>query len=106
MSEYNPDKWAILKVNLGGKSPEQYRVIGSWYGGYLGSDSWRMNSGITKVVDEDDGFFSIHGVSGSIYNVHKNNEGMSSFTAGVIRTWQSQDSDVSIEPIPFREMKL
>ena len=42
MSDYTPDRWVIVEIN----SPEHgkiRKVLGSWYGGYLGSDSWRMN---------------------------------------------------------------
>jgi hypothetical protein len=56
MSYHNPDKWVIIKIT--GKDPH-YRVFCSWYGGYGGSDSWRMNSGITKLIEEDDYYLFI-----------------------------------------------
>ena len=46
-----PDKWLVLKIG------DLYKVYGTWYGGYLGSDSWKINSGIVKV-EEDEYFFN------------------------------------------------
>lgn len=63
MNEY-PDSWVILKINHDGNI--LYKVLASFYGGYGGSDSWRLNSGITKVVDDEDKWL-FYGVSGSCY---------------------------------------
>ena len=67
MSNYHPDNWVIIKLK--GEDPH-YRVLAGWSGGYLTSDSWRMNSGITKVIEEDDHWLFI-GSSGSTYACHK-----------------------------------
>ena len=51
-SEYTPDKWVVVEVHT--KDGEiLYKVLGSWYGGYAGSDEWRFSSGITSVVHHD-----------------------------------------------------
>jgi hypothetical protein len=39
-----PENWVILKITNNGEIV--YKVFGSWVGGYLGSDNWRINSGI------------------------------------------------------------
>jgi hypothetical protein len=39
-----PENWVILKITNNGEIV--YKVFGSWAGGYLGSDNWRINSGI------------------------------------------------------------
>jgi len=49
---YNPDNWVVIKMN--GDDPH-YRVLAGWSGGYLDGDSWRMNSGITRVEDAGGG---------------------------------------------------
>ena len=46
---YTPDGWMIVKIT--GTNPH-YRVFGSWRGGYLSGDSWRMNSGIISVKED------------------------------------------------------
>ena len=49
-----PDKWVIIKL------PDCYKVFGTWIGGYLDGDAWRVNSGITEV-QEDEKYFYFHG---------------------------------------------
>ncbi len=64
---YVPDNWVIIKIK--GDDPH-YRVLAGWSGGYLGGDSWKLNSGITEV-EKDDDWFLFHGSSGSVYRCHK-----------------------------------
>ena len=86
MSTYNPDLWVIVELKFN-DSNEQYRkVFASWYGGYLGSDSWKLSSGITEIV-ETDTHYEIHNESGSIYNCRKGSEGMSGYASGVLSSF-------------------
>lgn len=64
---YTPDFWCILKIT--GDDPH-YRVFGSWAGGYTYGGSWRMNSGIVRI-EEDEEYFRFYGASGSCYLCHK-----------------------------------
>lgn len=79
MNTYTPDSWMIIKIT--GTDPH-YRVFGSWFGGYLGSNSWRMNSGITGVREEDE-YYVFEGYSGSEYCCHKDAYGSHSYGYGV-----------------------
>lgn len=81
MSEYKPDRWIVLKITNGEKVI--YKVMGGWYGGYLGSDSWRINSGITKVELDGD-TYKFYGHSGSVYLCHKNNYGTTMLMSSVL----------------------
>lgn len=81
MNEYKPDRWIILKITNGEKVI--YKVMGGWYGGYLGADSWRINSGISKVELDGD-TYNFHGHSGSIYLCHKNSYGTTIFMNSVL----------------------
>ena len=86
MSEYTPDKWVIVKIQT--KDGEViHKVLGSWFGGYLDSDHWRMNSGITEIKREGDDLEFI-GYSGSTYHCNINNIGMSSHTCSVAESYQ------------------
>lgn len=67
-NNYTPDNWVIIKLD-DGKDPH-YRVLAGWSGGYTTGDSWRLNSGITKV-EEDDGAYYFSGSSGSTYRCGK-----------------------------------
>jgi len=98
---HKPDLWCILKID--GKDPH-YRVFGSWYGGYLGSDSWRMNSGIVRV-EEEDGCYLFYGQSGSCYVCSKSAYGASSFGYGVIEKYISKsDKITALDDVDWMEM--
>ena len=94
MSDYFPDKWKIVKIT--GKSPH-YRVFGSWYGGFAGSDSWRMNSGIASVTEVGNTYI-FKGDSGSEYYCGKNNYGASSYGESIISRYV-KDSDGTFEAL-------
>jgi hypothetical protein len=64
---YTTDNWVILKIK--GDDPH-YRVLAGWSGGYTTGDSWRMNSGITKV-EETENSYLFYGSSGSCYKCRK-----------------------------------
>lgn len=85
MSEYRPDRWIVLKLKSNNKCV--YKVMGGWYGGYLGSDSWRINSGITRVELDGDNYV-FHGYSGSTYVCNK-----ASYGATVLMSSVLPDSD-------------
>lgn len=76
MSEYNPDKWVMVKFT----TPKYtvYKILASWGGSYLHGQSWKLNSGCTKVEADGD-YLLFHGSSGSVYRCHKNGYGMTSY---------------------------
>ncbi len=64
---YTCDNWVVIKIDGG---DPHYRVLVGTSGGYLDGDSWRMNSGIVSVR-EDEHYFYFAGASGSEYQCHK-----------------------------------
>ena len=82
--DYSPDSWVVLKVKAGKGTFPFYKVLAGWGGGYLDGDSWRMNSGITKV-EEDKEFYYFSGSSGSRYRCYKEAYGLRMSTAGVYK---------------------
>ena len=77
-----PDKWVVLKLDS--ELETIYKVFGSWAGGYMDGDRWKMNSGI-KCVEEDDNHYYFVGYSGSCYKCHKKGYGiMTSFSGSVL----------------------
>lgn len=79
MIMYRPDRWVVLKL------PAGYKVLAGWSGGYLDGDSWRLNSGITKVNQDGDLYF-FSGYSGSIYQCYKDSYGFNSASLGMYNT--------------------
>lgn len=81
MSEYTPDKWAIIKISK--PYGTFYKVLGSWYGGYLSQDSWRLNSGITGV-HKNGKMYEISGNSGSLYKCREGVYGTTVFSLSAL----------------------
>jgi ribosomal protein L21E len=79
MRERTPDNWIILKL------PENkgYKVLAGWSGGYLDGDSWQLNSGVERWVDDGD-YYEFHGYSGSVYRCHKDCEGVRMNITGML----------------------
>ena len=88
MSDYTPDKWAIVHITSPDHEPID-KVVGSWYGNFTGGDSWRINSGIEKIVDTEN-VYEVHGYSGSVYYCKKGCEGMSAYTEMVMNNMATQ----------------
>lgn len=80
MGEYTPDSWVLLKIST--PTDFVYKVLGSWRGGYLSGDSWRLNSGI-RTVRKNGLFFEIFGYTGSLYRCRTDTYGYSSLAYSV-----------------------
>lgn len=109
MSEYNPDKWLVVKIT-GNDLPPIYKVFACWYGGWAGSDSWKLNSGITKIT-EDGSCYLFDGSSGSTYVCHKQTYGANMYGRGVLENMidKAKERGITIEILPedtnFMEIK-
>lgn len=64
MASYNPDAYEIVR-HTDKAGNWIYRVVGGW-----GRDSWRVNSGISKVVySRAEDKYKVYGGSGSVYTL-------------------------------------
>ena len=100
MSVYNPDKWVVVNIYNETSSPI-YKVFACWYGGYAGSDSWKLNSGITSVSRE--GYvYSFEGASGSTYECHTDSYGTNFYGQGVLENMitNAGKNGITIEILP------
>lgn len=79
---YTPDGWTFLKIQVEGCDP-RIKVFASWSGGYLNGDSWRINSGCTKI-DEKENEYVVSGYSGSQYILNKMANQITSYNKGVL----------------------
>ena len=87
MSEYTPDCWVVIELNDEGVKTQ--KILSSWYGGYSGSDSWRLSSGITEVEELEDSYI-IKNESGSVYTCYRHRYGVSSYTARILEDFKKQ----------------
>ena len=108
MSDYAPDRWLVVKIT-GEDYPPVHKVFACWYGGYLGSDSWKLNSGITKVTETNDYFF-FDGSSGSTYACRKGSYGAngygSSVLSGLIQKLENNGGKMEILPEETKWMEI
>ena len=81
VNEYTQDRWAVIEIAMEGTAVQ--RILSAWYGGWAGSDSWRLSSGITEVEELEDSYI-IKNHSGSVYICFKNRYGMSIYTSGIL----------------------
>lgn len=91
-NEYYPDNWVVLKIDTK-DSPVLYKILAGWSGGYLQGDSWRMNSGITKVEDAGE-YWKFYGHSGSCYACHKDQYRLRMNSAGIYNKLKKQFGDM------------
>lgn len=76
-----PDRWVIVKLT-GPDSSSIEKLFFGGYGGYGGSDWWKINSGIIKL-DEFPEYYDVYGASGSLYRCYKQRYGMSGYMSAV-----------------------
>lgn len=83
---YTPDKWVILKIKHNEETV--YKVLAGWSGSYLEGQSWKLNSGITKVKTDETHYY-FEGYSGSVYKCSKRGYGMNMIMTGVFSQFKN-----------------
>jgi hypothetical protein len=98
MSEYTPDRWCVIRI----PDPKEtiYKVFASWSGSYAGSDSWKLNSGITQATLVN-GAWEFEGSSGSVYKCRVGSYGANAYGRAVLddmirRTHEGVGIDIEI----------
>jgi hypothetical protein len=90
-----PERWVIIKIP--NETEIIYKVFATWAGGYLGSDRWKLNSGIVRV-EEDEEYFYFFGYSGSCYKCRKGAYGfMTSYGSGILDGIIKQASETGVD---------
>jgi hypothetical protein len=98
---YTPDGWIVVEFRTNDGEVNR-KVMASWYGGYLGSDSWKLSSGITETIEHEDHYEFINH-SGSVYKCGKNSFGLSGYASGVLESFKKKiEGHGSIEIIDIR----
>jgi hypothetical protein len=76
------------------------RCLRRGHGGYTGSDSWKLNSGITRATLVGDRW-EFDGASGSVYSCHKDAYGTNGYGGSVLSNMigQAQEQGIQIDVI-------
>lgn len=102
MSTYHPDRWVLVELSTPTETVK--KVFAGWYGGYLGSDSWKLSSEVVTVTEKDDSYEFLN-QSGSTYVCHVNAYGMTGYMMSIFANWETQQSDkVSIRIVDETEI--
>jgi hypothetical protein len=91
MSTYTPDRWVVIELNSPTTASIR-KVFAGVYGGYCGSDSWKVSSGITQVTEHEDRYEFLN-ESGSLYVCYKHAYGMSGYMSSIYAGWERGMSD-------------
>jgi len=104
MSTYNPDGWVIVKITYDEKVG--YRIFADWAGSYLYGASWKLSSGITDIVEEDEEYV-ITNYSGSVYYCRKTAQGrLGSFGMSVLKNAQDEHGEENFAVVDIKEVNL
>lgn len=107
MSEYRPDRWAIVKF----EAPNQntfYKIIAGWNGSYASPDTWKLSSALeTFTLREASGdldkMYEFDMASGSKYICDPDRSGFTGLSASILESLQKQaverELDLTIVPI-------
>lgn len=90
-----PDRWVV--VELAEKDEKVQKVFCGNYGGYGGSDTWKLSSAIEEVIKHDK-YIEFRNNSGSVYKCYYNSYGMSGYMHSVFQSLESkQTEDLTIK---------
>lgn len=93
-----PDRWVVLSISGEGVTPNPTeKVFAGWHGGYLGSDEWRLSSGITKTETFKDRI-EFTNQSGSVYVCRNHGWGMTIYMEQIYAGWleKIKGTDITI----------
>lgn len=105
MTVYNPDAWVIVELSGTEVKDRYHRILAGWYGGYVGTDHWKLSSGVTRIFDKET-YWEIHNESGSIYNCGKACERTTALTASTFANLVTKNSDeIAVHLVDFDDIK-
>lgn len=83
MKTCTPDKFVL--IDYGAEyAKERYAVLGGWYGGFTGSNSWKRSSPIEEAEIVNDKEIIITTDSGSKYILYKGCVGVTMLTQSIV----------------------
>ena len=88
MSTYTPDKFVLIDCGDSYAKDERYAILGGWYGGFAGSNSWKRSSPVVSVEVADDKQIIATTYSGSKYILHKGCVGVTMLTQSLLSRTQ------------------
>ena len=91
--EYYPDAYQFIQITPKDSDQSIIKLFSVWVGGYSGTDSWRLNSGV-KDIEVCPNHVRVYGYSGSCYCIHKVQVHMSGYGSKVLSKIVEQASTI------------
>ena len=86
MNPNMPDYYQFIRITSPHDTSSITKLFCVWGGGYTRGDSWKINSGVSKVERTEHGW-DVYGYSGSCYTVFAEGEGnMNAYGSGVLQS--------------------
>ena len=96
-----PDSWKFVRITPHDPTlPSHDRVLCSWYGGFAGSNSWKLSSGNESVIDRGD-YLEVPQHSGTVYRLYKNAEHVSSLMMNIFIDANKHAEDYKLEMFDY-----
>ena len=104
MKEYDywADNWVVLKIHSPKVNPNDkfvYKVLAGWAGGFDTGNSWRINSGITKV-EKDGDYYYFYGTSGSVYKCNERTYALKMNNGGIYNRLVDEFGGEAVQMLP------
>lgn len=101
---YTPDNWHIVRIEYPNKYVG-YRIMCSWYGGYAGSDRWKLSSGV-QHVEEYDEYYVLSNRTGSTYRLFKDCEGWSGYGRAIFENLIAESPNVILTTVSIEDIRV
>lgn len=96
MNRETPDSWKFVKITNMETGETHDRVLCSWYGGFAGSDYWKLSSGNQEVIDRGK-YLEVPQASGTVYILYKEAQHMSGLMGGIYHKFQQDAKKIKME---------
>lgn len=88
-----PDAYQFIRITPKDSDQSIIKLFAVWVGGYSGTDSWRLNSGV-QDIEICPNHVRVYGYSGSCYCIHKVQVHMSAYGSKVLSGIVEQASTI------------
>ena len=92
-----PDRWIIISIKDPSTGDSFKKILCSYYGGYLGSDSWKISSSIEQEEKDEAGYIFTT-LSGSQYYCRFTSYGVSGMMCSILNEMQQiEGAEITVE---------
>lgn len=99
-----PDIWIFVEISNPASSEITYKVLAGWYGDFARGSNWKLNSGITEIIEHEE-YYEVLGASGSSYTCYKSCEKTGSPTDYVLYDLMQNKQGYEVHVVEYHEIR-